>query len=280
LDSCVNFVLCRASRTRGKIPVRGGRQCPTRKLQAATTPIPVASALAALILGGFLGLLGQGARAIVGLKGLQDQVDSPDASQTDVFSAARLLMSLMIGFLAGLAATLAMGIDKLLFINPSNIDVLLGIAAAGYVGTDFIEGFMSRFAPTRKPSTTAAKQTESTPEPTAGRQPQVLTEASFHTSDLGAPTVSPHLTKMEKCFLNYYWKLVKITERDLPSQLNDAFRGPDTEEYLRGTWPICCFGPQPEREEFYRKYSAFQRETKGTLKNYIAYTGAGHEPTC
>ena len=126
------------------------------------TTISVANALATLILGGFLGLLGQGARAIVGLKGLQDQVDNPDVSQKDVFSAARLLMSLMIGFLAGLAATLAMGIGKLLH-DPSNIDVLLGIAGAGYVGTDVIEGFMSRFTPSSKPATSVEKSTESAP---------------------------------------------------------------------------------------------------------------------
>jgi hypothetical protein len=164
--------------------------------QAATTivnTIPVANALAALIMGGFLGLLGQGARAVVGLKGLQDQVDSPDASQTDVFSAARLLMSLMIGFLAGLAATLAMGIDKLLFISPSNLDVLLGIAAAGYVGTDFIEKFMSRFAPTSKPSAPVNEQAENAPSAvvSGSQYHAAVMDAAFKFEDLVAKRTAP-----------------------------------------------------------------------------------------
>ena len=151
------------------------------------TPISVANVLATLILGGFLGLLGQGARAIVGLKGLQDQVDNPDASRKDVFSAARLLMSLMIGFLAGLAATLAMGIGKLLH-DPTNIDVLLGIAGAGYVGTDFIEGFMSRFVPTSKPSAPAKEQAENAPSTVAlgSQYHAAVMDAAFKFEDLVA----------------------------------------------------------------------------------------------
>jgi hypothetical protein len=61
---------------------------PQAVIQTATTAVttvPAANVLAALIMGGFLGLLGQGARAIVGLKGLHDDADSPDVGQTDLF---------------------------------------------------------------------------------------------------------------------------------------------------------------------------------------------------
>jgi hypothetical protein len=157
-------------------------------IQTATTAVPAANVLAALIMGGFLGLLGQGARTIVGLKGLYDEADSRDVSQTDLFSAARLVISLLIGFLAGLAATLALGIDKLLFIDPSKLDILLGIAAAGYVGTDFIEGFMSRFAPTQKPSAPAEKPTESVPEPIDEPLSQFVVKTALRTRGLATKT--------------------------------------------------------------------------------------------
>ena len=62
-------------------------------------------------------------------------------SATDVFMASRLIMSLLIGFMAGVAAGLALGLAKILAIGAADIDVLLGIAAAGYAGTDFVEAF-------------------------------------------------------------------------------------------------------------------------------------------
>jgi hypothetical protein len=105
-----------------------------------------ASMLTALLLGGLMGLLGQGIRAIVGLKSMVDLANATAVAQDDVFRAARLLVSLMIGFIAGVAATLALGPDKLSG-QTVPIDLLLGIAAAGYAGTDFIEGFMSQYLP-------------------------------------------------------------------------------------------------------------------------------------
>jgi hypothetical protein len=52
-----------------------------------------------------------------------------------------LVVSLIIGFIAGVGAALTIGIDKLLKIDAQNIQLLLGIAATGYVGADFIEAF-------------------------------------------------------------------------------------------------------------------------------------------
>ncbi len=54
----------------------------------------------------------------------------------------------MIGFVAGVAAALGLGLQKLIDIGKSgsladgDIQLLLGIMAAGYVGTDFIESFL------------------------------------------------------------------------------------------------------------------------------------------
>jgi hypothetical protein len=95
-----------------------------------------------LLLGGLMGLLGQGARTVVGLKGMSEDAKDLGVSPNDLFQAARILTSLMIGFLVGLAAAL-------IFMGSSgnNLDwhQLLAFAAAGYTGTDFLEGFISNY---------------------------------------------------------------------------------------------------------------------------------------
>jgi hypothetical protein len=102
--------------------------------------------LAALMVGGLMGLLGQGARTVVGMKNMIADANSQGLDQDDVFRAARLLFSLLIGFLVGIAAAIMIGPDKLVT-PPIALQTLLGIAAAGYAGTDFIEGFISKFLP-------------------------------------------------------------------------------------------------------------------------------------
>lgn len=100
--------------------------------------------LQVLFLGGLLGLFGQGARAIVGLKTLSDYASSPNPTEADVFNAARLIISLIIGFIAGIAAALAFEIaggDS----AKINGQTLLGFAGAGYVGTDVIEAFIGKY---------------------------------------------------------------------------------------------------------------------------------------
>jgi putative chitinase len=109
----------------------------------------IARVIEIILLGGLMGLFGQGIRAIVGLKSMVDQANEKGVSQNELFDAARLLISLVIGFLAGIAATLALGFDKFETIQMS---LLLGIAAAGYSGTDFIEGFISQYLPGGKPA--------------------------------------------------------------------------------------------------------------------------------
>jgi hypothetical protein len=103
--------------------------------------------LEVLILGGLMGLLGQGARAVVGLKGMADSAKALDLSPNDLFEAVRLVVSLLIGFLVGLAAAL-------IYIKTANSplteptwQVLLGFAASGYAGVDFLEGFISQYLP-------------------------------------------------------------------------------------------------------------------------------------
>jgi hypothetical protein len=72
---------------------------------------------------------------------MSDAADAAAVSATDMFDASRLVISLIIGFIAGVAAALTIGIDELLKIDAQNIQPLLGIAATGYIGADFVEAF-------------------------------------------------------------------------------------------------------------------------------------------
>lgn len=57
--------------------------------------------LVTIFLSGMMGLVGQGARTVIGLKKLNDANAGKDPGQADLFLASRLLISLMIGFIAG-----------------------------------------------------------------------------------------------------------------------------------------------------------------------------------
>ena len=107
--------------------------------------------LSAVLLAGMLGMLGQGVRTVAGLKKMYDESRGRDAAATDLFNASRLLIGAAIGFLAGTAAALALGLDKLINLDPGSPSLLMGLAAAGYAGTDFIEAFASRVLPARAP---------------------------------------------------------------------------------------------------------------------------------
>ena len=104
----------------------------------------VMEVLGALSLAGLMGMVGQGARAVIGLKKLNDANAAKDPSEADAFIASRLVVSLIIGFIAGVAAALALDLKKLMALTGDDIGLLMGLAAAGYAGTDAIEGFVSR----------------------------------------------------------------------------------------------------------------------------------------
>lgn len=120
--------------------------------QNAATSASSGSVLTALLLAGLMGLLGQGVRSVVGLKTMVDSAAANAVDASDLFRAARLVVSLIIGFLAGVGAAFAIGLDKLIHIETGDIQLLLGIAASGYAGTDFIEGFISKYLPGNAPA--------------------------------------------------------------------------------------------------------------------------------
>jgi predicted chitinase len=106
----------------------------------------VGSILLALLLCGLLGTLGQGVRAIVGLKNAGSLNSTTPTKQAE-FSLAYLVLSLMIGFIAGILAGIALNLENIITVDPSNWKLLLGIAGSGYIGADFIENTMSVVIP-------------------------------------------------------------------------------------------------------------------------------------
>ncbi len=114
-----------------------------------------------LLLGGLLGMCGQGIRVIAGLKKRYDKAAEAGENFKDHFDVGTLGLSLFIGFTAGILAVLAL-YSK---INPDNLqsETVMALLGAGYGGADFIEAFMSRAqtkalpdaAPTVTPSASA-----------------------------------------------------------------------------------------------------------------------------
>ena len=94
--------------------------------------------LTSLLLGITFGAIGQGARMVVGIKKTFDEANAHNTSLADVFDVKQLVVSLIIGAIAGGLASLA------LVNNPGQLtkESIFGLITAGYAGADFIEGFM------------------------------------------------------------------------------------------------------------------------------------------
>lgn len=141
----------------------------------ATTIGTASQTLIALALCGVMGLIGQSARAVIGLKGAGS---STVPGQQSAFDASYLVVSLLIGAVAGVLAGLLTGLEK--FTDTVTLQNLMTIAAAGYAGADFIENAMSlvlRRAPMPSPepdpaATRTAGQTSPAPANAGPAPPQ------------------------------------------------------------------------------------------------------------
>ena len=100
-----------------------------------------------LLLGGLLGMLGQGIRIIVGLKKLNDQASVQGIAFGSMFQASRLGLSMLIGFIAGGLAVI--GFAESPGITTPSRELIVTLLGAGYAGTDFIEGFIQKYLPRR-----------------------------------------------------------------------------------------------------------------------------------
>ncbi|PZR23083.1 MAG: hypothetical protein DI539_03940 [Flavobacterium psychrophilum] len=99
-----------------------------------------------ILLGGLLGLLGQGIRMAIGLKKLSDTNAQRDSKEE--LNTGRLMVSLFIGFVAGALYVLVNG-----FSNQPDVEngeyignqFVFTVIAAGYAGSDFIEGLFNTY---------------------------------------------------------------------------------------------------------------------------------------
>ncbi|WP_269585329.1 hypothetical protein [Roseibium sp. Sym1] len=98
-----------------------------------------------LLAGGLMGMLGQGLRSAIGLKKLKDSTGDNGSLFSASFSASRFYTSLFIGFLAGALTAFFMS-EPTMKLTLSK-EVLIGLMAAGYAGTDTLEGLANKFIP-------------------------------------------------------------------------------------------------------------------------------------
>jgi len=112
-----------------------------------------------IILGGLLGVLGQGIRMVVGLKKLSDENAKLAEGETSVVNITRLLTSIFIGFVAGALYLLINQLPK----DPKP-EFYFTIIAAGYAGTDFIEGLFNTYISKKAPGVVVTKTDTSTKE--------------------------------------------------------------------------------------------------------------------
>jgi len=123
-----------------------------------------------LLTGGLLGMTGQVLRVVVGLKKLNDEATQKGLRTKDLLVTSTLLISLLIGFGAGILAVLSIStFGDGTALSKSNLFALL---AAGYAGTDFIEGFMKKNVPDSPTGDNhAPAQDANLPPPGPGKQP-------------------------------------------------------------------------------------------------------------
>lgn len=119
-----------------------------------------------LILGGILGMIGQGIRVIAGLKKVNDQASAEGKSFGSLFQSSTLALSLLIGFIAGTLAIIGVtGSTEVT--NPSK-ELIVTIIGAGYAGTDFIEGFIKKSLPAAQRGTQVVTKTDDLEQPAVG----------------------------------------------------------------------------------------------------------------
>lgn len=101
-----------------------------------------------ILVGGLLGIIGQGIRVIVGIKKMKDIQQANKINNANIpggeFDSRRLWLSIFIGFIAGaLGGLFAVNLKTPI----TDKGVLSTLIAIGYAGVDFIEGFINKSKP-------------------------------------------------------------------------------------------------------------------------------------
>lgn len=128
-----------------------------------------------ILLGALLGAVGQGARGIVGWKKVFDEAQSLQTTAKEIFQPSRLVISLIVGAIAGVLASLTIIDDpaQLAKQEPEQMKrLLLALVATGYAGTDFIEGFVrNRYSPAAAPASGTSDTPATAPPAPAAEEP-------------------------------------------------------------------------------------------------------------
>ena len=119
-----------------------------------------------LILGGILGMLGQGIRVVIGLKKTNDLAAQEGKKFSDLFQGNTLGISLLIGFIAGALAMI--GVTGSMEVKNPSKELIVTILGAGYAGTDFIEGFIKKSLPGSRGGAQAIANNDETNQPAIG----------------------------------------------------------------------------------------------------------------
>ena len=122
-------------------PADTGVATPPPGTPAAPAAKPASDMLCFLLIGALMGATGQIGRAVVGIKKEMDTAAATQKKWDEWFNAKQLVVSVALGAAAGLLASMVM-------LNaPIDKKFLLGCVAAGYAGSDFIEGIMTKNLP-------------------------------------------------------------------------------------------------------------------------------------
>jgi hypothetical protein len=112
----------------------------TKTKAMESTPL---NTLIIILLGAILGMVGQGIRVVVGIKKVGDEAVKTGQDQKDLIQTKQLALSLFIAFAIGaIAGVLAAVTSTELSFSKTTI---IAFIAAGYAGTDFIEGFIRKY---------------------------------------------------------------------------------------------------------------------------------------
>lgn len=101
--------------------------------------------VAYLAVGALLGLGGQAIRMLIGLKKQNEKakLSNPPMTIGQWFDGKKLAVSFILGATAGILAAVTQYASDVTITK----DLMMGFVAAGYGGTDFLEGLMSKWLP-------------------------------------------------------------------------------------------------------------------------------------
>ena len=148
--------------------------------------------LVTLILCGLLGLVGQAARPIVGMKTLVDSAHKQGVSSGDLFSLSRLIFSLIVGFAAGVLTLLVQWVNSFGQVAVSGFSAAMTFVVAGYIGTDVIEAFTTKFFD--KDPASGADRTQGAEAGTGPKAPSPNEQIEKKVSDLSEKVDDVHAT--------------------------------------------------------------------------------------